>query len=117
MNFQLELHTQNYGSNIVFNNIIFQGYKVNIIERYKGKMNNNPELTQLVFKVRTVEDHLLQTLDGHSRVKIKGEDLEAYKRKKSVLIPYKNRRLHSKENEYDYMHFVLTIILANYQLN
>ena len=116
MNFQLELHTQNHGSNIVFNNIIFQGYKVNIIERYKGKMNHKPQLTHVIFKVRTLDDNLLQTIDGHLRVKVKGDELEAYKKKTAVFVLYKNRRLHTKENEYDYMHFVLSIILANYQL-
>jgi len=117
MNFQLELHTQNYGSNIVFNNIIFQGYKVNIIERYKGKMSYKPQLTHVIFKVRTLNEHLLQTVYGHSRVKVKADDLEVYKKKTALLLPYKNRKLHTKQNEYDYMHFVLTIILSNYHLN
>ena len=116
MNFQLELNTQNSGSNIVFNNIIFQGYKVNIIERYKGKMNYKPQLTHVIFKVRTLEDHLLQTSNGHSRVKVKADYLESYKKKTSILVPYKNRMLHTKEDKYDYMHFVLTIILSNYHL-
>ena len=91
-------------------------YKVNIIERYKGKMNYKPQLTHVIFKVRTLDDNLLQTIDGHLRVKVKGDELEAYKKKTAVFVLYKNRRLHTKENEYDYMHFVLSIILANYQL-
>ena len=33
MNYKLELNTQEIGSNVVFNNIIFDFFKVNIVER------------------------------------------------------------------------------------
>lgn len=35
MNFKIELNTQKRGSNIVFHNIIFDFFKINIVERHK----------------------------------------------------------------------------------
>lgn len=47
MNYKLELNTQEPNSNIIFNTIIFDSFKVNIIEKYAGKMNSYPKLYEV----------------------------------------------------------------------
>ncbi|MDR6404065.1 ribosomal protein S10 [Chryseobacterium ginsenosidimutans] len=78
MNYTLELNTQEHGSNIVFNTIIFDSFKVNIVERYVGLMNANPKLCEALFKVRTLDNELIKTKKGNSRIKIKGKNFEVY---------------------------------------
>lgn len=46
MNYKLELNTQEIGSNVVFNNIIFDFFKVNIVER----LSKNQSASFIIFK-------------------------------------------------------------------
>lgn len=119
MNYTLELNTQEPGSNIVFNNIIFDTFKVNLIERYTGKMNFNPTLAEAIFKVRTLDDTLISTRDGNTRIKIKGEKLEDYRALTKILnsYDYKNKLLNRKEADQTYVHFIIGLVISNYELN
>ncbi len=119
MNYTLELNTQEAGSNIVFNTIIFDSFKVNIVERYGGKMGFNPKLWEALFKVRTLGNEIIARRDGNLRVKIKGDQLDAYKKLSEVLnsYDYKNRLINRKAADEDYVHFILSLVIQNYQLN
>ncbi|HCA10001.1 MULTISPECIES: hypothetical protein [Chryseobacterium] len=119
MNYTLELNTQEPGSNIVFNTIVFDPFKVNIIERYVGKMNFHPKLSYVLFKIRTLDNEIIKTRDGNGRVKIKGDHFETYQRLVRVLnsYDYKNKLINRKEADQDYVHFILSLVLANYQLS
>jgi hypothetical protein len=119
MNFTLDLNTQEPNSNIVFNTIVFDAFKVNIIERYTGRMNFNPKLCEVLFKVRTLDDNIIKRRDGHLRIKIKGDEFETYQRLIRVLnsYDYKNRLINRKEADQDYVHFILSLVISNYQLN
>lgn len=119
MNYTLELNTQESGSNLVFNTIKFDTFKVNIIERYTGKMNFNAKLCEVIFKLRTLDDEIIKRRDGNLRVKIKDEKFEDYLQLSRILnsYDYKNKLLNRKEADQNYIHFMLSLIIANYELN
>jgi len=60
MNYKLKLNTQKPNSNIVFNTIIFDSLKVNIIEKYAEKMNSYPKLYEVLFRVRTLDNEMIK---------------------------------------------------------
>jgi len=64
MNYKLELNTQEPNSNIVFNTIIFDSLKVNIIEKYAEKMISYPKLYEVLFRVRTLDNEMIKKRDG-----------------------------------------------------
>ncbi|ASW73237.1 prevent-host-death protein [Chryseobacterium piperi] len=119
MNYKLALNMQERNSNIVFNTILFDFFKVNIVERYAGSMNFNPKLCEVLFKVRTLDDQLIKKKDDNIRVKIKGDDYEIYQRLTQKLnsYEYKNKLINRKEAEEEYVHFILSLVIANYNLN
>ncbi|REC50425.1 prevent-host-death protein [Chryseobacterium pennipullorum] len=119
MNYTLELNTQKPDSNIVFNTIVFDSFKVNIIERYTGRMNFNPKLCHVLFKVRTLDDVIIKTREDNGRVKIKGDQFETYQQLVRVLNSYefKNKLINRQESEQDYVHFILGLVIVNYQLS
>ncbi|MFP3597203.1 prevent-host-death protein [Chryseobacterium sp. SIMBA_029] len=118
MNYTLELNTQNPDSNIVFNTIMFDSFKVNIVERYIGRMNSSQNLRDVLFKVRTLDDKIINRRDGNVRVKIKGDHFETYQKLSGILnsYDYKNKLLNRKDAEQDYIHFILSLVISNYQL-
>ncbi|MDR2238582.1 MAG: prevent-host-death protein [Chryseobacterium sp.] len=119
MNYKLELNTQEPNSKIVFNNILFDSFKVNIVERYIGSVKSRLTLCEALFKVRTLDDQLVPRRDGNMRVKIKGDDFEVYERltKRLSSYEYKNKLINRKDTEQDYVHFILGLVIANYELN
>ncbi|AZA84145.1 prevent-host-death protein [Chryseobacterium lactis] len=119
MNYKLELNTQEPNSKIVFNTILFDSFKINIVERYIGSMRSRPTLCEALFKVRTLDDVLVARRDGNTRVKIKGDEFETYQRLIRDLssYEYKNRLINRKDVEQNYVHFVLSLVIANYDLN
>ncbi|MBK1897039.1 prevent-host-death protein [Chryseobacterium paridis] len=119
MNYKLALNTQEPNSNIVFNTIVFDSFKINIVERYAGSMSSRPKLCEVLFKVRTLDDDLIKKRDGNIRVKIRGEEFEAYQRLSQKLnsYEYKNKLINRKDAEQDYVHFTLSLVIANYNLN
>ncbi len=82
-------------------------------------MSRNPILCDSIFKVRTLDDQLIKTREGNSRVKLKGADLETYKNLMDILnsYNYKNKLIKQKEADEDYVHFVIRIYIENYQIN
>ncbi|KMQ68945.1 prevent-host-death protein [Chryseobacterium sp. FH2] len=119
MNYTLELNTQEPGSNVVFNTIVFDSFKVNIVERYTGRMNFNPTLCHVLFKIRTLDNDIIATKSGNVRVKIKGDEFESYQKLIQVLnsYDYKNRLINREEVEQEYVHFILRLVISNYELN
>ncbi len=118
MNYKLELNTQEPNSNIVFNTIIFDSFKVNIVERYAGPARSR-KLCEALFKVRTLDDQLMAKRDGNFRVKIKGDEFEAYLQLRRQLdsYEYKNKLINRKDVDQNYVHFFLSMLIANYDLN
>ncbi|MFP3599473.1 prevent-host-death protein [Chryseobacterium sp. SIMBA_029] len=119
MNYTLELKTQESYSNVIFNTIIFDSFKVNIVERYTGRMNFNPKLSYALFKVRTPENDIIRTRDDNGRVKIKGNHFDTYTKLTDVLksYDYKNKLINRQEAQRDYVHFILSLVIVNYEIN
>jgi hypothetical protein len=119
MNYKLELNTQEHGSKIVFNTIVFDSFKINIVERYMGRMDSNPKLCEVLFKVRTLDDHLIKRKDGNARIRIKGEDFETYQKLSRTLnsYDYRNKLINRKDADQEYVHFILRLVITNYELN
>lgn len=119
MNYTLELNTQKQGSNIVFNTIIFDAFKVNIVERYTGKMRFNQKLSHILFKVRTLNNDIITTRNGHLRIKIKNNEFDTYQKLINVInsYDYKNKLINRKTADQDYVHFMLGLVISNYQLS
>jgi hypothetical protein len=119
MNYTLELNTQESYSNVIFNTIVFDSFKVNIVERYTGRMNFNPKLSYALFKVRTPDNGIIKTKDDNGRVKIKGNHFDTYTKLANMLASYdyKNKLINTLEAQRDYVHFILSLVIVNYQLN
>ena len=119
MNYKLELNTQEPNSKIVFNTILFDTFKINIVERYIGSAKSRLTLCEALFKVRTLDDQLISRRDGNTRVKIKGDHFETYQglSRKLSSYEYKNKLISRKDTDQDYVHFILSLVIANYDLN
>ncbi|WP_412850768.1 prevent-host-death protein [Chryseobacterium sp. PMSZPI] len=119
MNYKLELNTQEPNSKIVFNNILFDFFKINVVERYIGSAKSRLTLCEALFKVRTLDNELIKRKDDNIRVKIKGDDFETYQKLSQQLnsYEYKNKLINRKNVEQDYVHFILGLVIANYNLN
>ncbi|MBV8324888.1 prevent-host-death protein [Chryseobacterium sp.] len=119
MNYKLELNTQEPNSKIVFNTILFDSFKINIVERYIGSAKSRLTLCEALFKVRTLDDQLIPRRDGNTRVKIKGDTFETYHglSKRLSSYEYKNKLINRKDADQDYVHFILSLVIANYDLN
>lgn len=119
MQYELELNTQEAGSNVIFNTITLNAFKVNIVERYSESKNNRPKLCEVHFKVRTLENVIIQKKDGNVNQYMRGEEFLKYSNLKNVLnSPYYKRKLmNTKEAEQDFIHFILSLVVLNYELN
>ncbi len=115
MNYKLELNTQEIGSNVVFNNIIFDFFKVNIVER----LSKNQAASFIIFKVRTLNNEIIKTKKDSGRVKLKGDAFLTYKKLIKVLnsYEYKNKLINRKIAEQNFVDFILSQVVSNYTMN
>ncbi|MCU7613240.1 prevent-host-death protein [Chryseobacterium sp. GMJ5] len=116
MNYKLQLRMQESNPNLVYNTIIFDTFKVNIVERYYGSV---PKLCDVSFRVRTLDDVIIKKKDGNVRIRITGEDLDIYVRLLKVLgsYNYRNHLIKRDEADQDFVHFILRMVIMNYQFN
>ncbi|HIB8182258.1 TPA: prevent-host-death protein [Elizabethkingia anophelis] len=119
MNYKLELNAQGSGSSLVFNNIVFDSFKVNIVERHIGSTRSELKFHHVLFKVRTLDDDIVKTKNGNNRIMIKGEDLDIYHKLVMSLTSYeyRNKLIKRKEVDEEYVHFILRLVISNYALN
>ncbi|CAM3638795.1 prevent-host-death protein [Elizabethkingia occulta] len=119
MNYKLELNTQGSGSSLVFNNIVFDSFKVNIVERHIGSTRSALKFNHVLFKVRTLDDVIVKTKNGNNRIMIKGEELVIYEKLVKTLgsYEYRNKLINRKQADEDYVHFILRLVILNYDLN
>lgn len=114
MNYKLELNTQEIGSNVVFNNIIFDFFKVNIV-----RLSKNQSASFIIFKVRTLNNEIIKTKKDSGRVKLKGDAFLTYKKLVKVLnsYEYKNKLINRKIAEQNFVDFILSQVVSNYTMN
>jgi hypothetical protein len=117
MNYTLELNINEGKSNVVFNNILLNSFKVNIVERYAENSAKNPKLCEVLFKVRTLDDQILEKKDGNLNTYIRGDGFTKYQNFKKVLSSYhyKKRLINREEAEQDLVHFILSMVVSNYE--
>jgi hypothetical protein len=98
---------------------MFDSFKVNIIERYMGRMDFSPKLCEVIFKVRTLDNDIIKRRDGHIRTKIKDDGFEIYQKLINTLnsYDYKNKLINRKDADQGYVHFILSLVISNYELN
>jgi len=89
---------------------------VNVIERYTGK---GTKLCEVVLKVRTLDDQIVHRKDGFIKIKLKDEDFEMYKNLTRTLTSYdyKNKLINRNKADEDFVHFLLRIVIINYDFN
>lgn len=116
MNYQLQLRTPDSNGNLVFNTIIFDAFKVNIVERYYGLVSKSCDV---LFKVRTLDNQLIKRKDGHVKIRIKDADFDTYKTLLKVFstYEYKNKLISRNDAQQDFVHFILRLVITNYNLN
>ena len=119
MNYKLEINIQDPSSKLLFNTITFESFKINIIERYTGRMNLNPKLIEVFVKVRTLNDQLIKKIDGNSRIRVIGDDLIIYEQLTEDLQSFQINKEAKNQSlfEQDYVYFILKLVLNNYELN
>lgn len=96
MNYKLELNKQGIGPNIIFHNIIFD-----------------------FFKVRTLNDEIINTKKGNGRVKLKGDTFLTYKEMVKVLnsYEYQNKIINRESSKQKFVDFILGLVVSNYKIN
>ena len=96
MNYKLELNKQGAGTNIIFHNIIFD-----------------------FFKVRTLNDEIINTKKGNGRVKLKGDTFLTYKEMVKVLnsYEYQNKIINRETAKQKFVDFILGLVVSNYKIN
>lgn len=96
MNYKLELNKQGIGPNIIFHNIIFD-----------------------FFKVRTLNDEIINTKKGNGRVKLKGDTFLTYKEMVKVLnsYEYQNKIINRETAKQKFVDFILGLVVSNYKIN
>ena len=119
MNYKLELNKQGAGPNIIFHNIIFDFFKVNIVERYSKSINSNQSSDFVIFKVRTLNDEIINTKKGNGRVKLKGDTFHTYKEIVKVLnsYEYQNKIINRETAKQKFVDFILGLVVSNYKIN
>jgi hypothetical protein len=116
MNYKLELDVKATESPVVFNTILLDSFKVNIVERYTT--GAKPKLCEVLFKVRTLDDKLFKKKDGNINTYMRGEGFVAYQTYKNVLSSpyYRKKLINTKQAEQDFIHFILSSVILNYDL-
>lgn len=119
MNYKLELNKKGVEPNIVFHNIIFDFFKVNIVERYSKYITSNLSPDFVIFKVRTLNDEIINTKKGNGRVKLKGDTFLTYKEIVKVLnsYEYQNKIINRETAEQKFVNFILGLVVSNYKIN
>lgn len=119
MHYKLEINKQEQNSAVIFCNITFGFFKVNIVERYSKSINPNISPSFVNFKVRTLNDEIIETKKGNGRVKLKKEDLINYNKLKEVINCYqcKNKLINKEKAEKEFVDFILGQVVSNYKIN
>jgi ribosomal protein S24E len=81
-------------------------------------MGSNQKLCEVLFKVRTIDNNIIERRDGNVRIKIKGNDFDTYHEltRKLNSYDYKNKLINRKDADQDYVHFILSLVISNYNL-
>jgi len=115
MNYTLELDAPEQ-SILAFKNIIFDNFKINIIERYSTSKNSRITYSHIIIKLRTSDDQIIKTKYGTVSKKLKQEDFQTYARLSKSLEgwKFKNDKIYRSQVEKDFVQYITFIALDNY---
>ncbi|WP_312076157.1 prevent-host-death protein [Chryseobacterium sp.] len=117
MQYRLEWRVKSEDPDIIFHNLYFNTFKINIIERYGKNSKGYPKLLEVLFKVRTLDDELMMKKDGSGRVRVRHELFARYKEiVKELQFKNKYQRQNRKVLEQEYIDFLLLIVIKNYNI-
>ncbi len=116
MEFRLEIDPLNPKSNLLFKTIYFKAFKINIIERYSGKGFKN--IHHIIIKLRSLDDEIIPTISGASRIKVKESFYQHYLKMCQLLssYEYRNKLIDTKPVEDQFVNFILSQMIGKYEL-
>ena len=115
MNYKLELETP--GEPILaFKNIIFDSFKINVVERFSTSKNSRITYSHILIKLRTSDDQIIKTKNGTVSKKLKQEDFKTYGVLSKALTgwKYRNDKEYCQKAEKDFVQYIMFIALDNY---
>ena len=73
----------------------------------------------ILFKVRTLNDEIIKTKEGNSRVKLKGDAFIAYNKLMKTLnsYEYQNKIINREATEQEFVDFILGLVVSNYKVS
>lgn len=84
MKYILEMELQSSNPAIIFHNVIFDTFKINIIERYSKYPDGRPLLCEAKFQMRSSDDRIFKKQNGD--VTYNFRDPEFYHHKRSTKL-------------------------------
>lgn len=117
MNYALKLESPE--KLLVFKTIIFDTFKINVIERYKNVKSLNPVYNHVVIKLRTLDDQIIKTNADTVSKKLTIDEFESYAKVAQKVRPMNNIKSNSVRvsQEKEFVHYVLLKVLEHYDLN
>ena len=118
MNYTLELDTPEESA-LAFKNIIFDGFKINVIERYSSSRNSRITYSHIIIKLTTLDDQIIKTKNETVSKKLKQEDFQTYGRLSQTLSSWKskNDKIYFKKAENDFVQYIVLMALDNYDFS
>jgi len=115
MNYKLELDTPEQ-SILAFKNIIFDSFKINVVERFSTSKNTRITYSHILIKLRTSDDKIIKTKNGTVSKKLKQEDFNTYGELSRALTSWKvkNDKEYCQKAEKDFVQYIMFIALDNY---
>jgi hypothetical protein len=101
------------GNNVIFINIIGNGVKINVIERYESwqSLDYGFDVKEAFFRVRNLNDEIILNKNSNVKNKIKGDDFKKYYVLSKNL---NNARGRNKDFEKAYIDFIIEKYNENY---
>ena len=90
---------------------------LDVYKRQSINSNQSPDF--VIFKVRTLNDEIINTKKGNGRVKLKGDTFLTYKEIVKVLnsYEYQNKIINRETAKQKFVDFILGLVVSNYKIN
>ncbi len=117
MNYTIQLESPEKA--LVFKTIIFDTFKINVVERYKNVKSLDPVYNHVVIKLRTLDDQIIKTKNDTVSRKLREDEFESYAKVAQKVRPVKNLKSNSVRvlQEQEFVHYILVKVLEHYDLS
>lgn len=115
MNYKLELDNSEQPI-LRFKNIIFDSFKINVVERFSTSKNINITYSHILIKLRTSDDKIIKTKNGTVSKKLGVEDFKTYGSLSRALNgwKYRNDKEYRLKAENDFVQYIMFLALDHY---